>query len=108
MPEETPDPAETPPPSKVFKTNPVRVFNWEGYFAGMYVSAVRAVTGALLAFAGTQTAEAVAPIAMAHVGLTFQQASAAAISALLFDIVRYVNLKPLPDVKDSSRPPFQP
>ena len=99
------DPVSTPEaPAKVFKSNPVKVFNWDGYFAGMYVSAVRATTGAILAFAGTQTAEAVAPVAMAHVGLTIQQAAAAAISALVFDIIRYINLKPIPDVQQVDQP----
>lgn len=94
------------PPPKVFKKDPVKVFNWRGYFDGMRVSAIRAMTGALLAFSGTQTAEAIAPVAMAHIGLTVQQAAAAAISALVFDVIRYINLKPEPDLKEDSSPPF--
>ncbi len=96
------DESSVPPikPAAVFKRSAHKYFNWEGYFAGMYVSAVRAVTGAFLAFSGTQTAEAMAPVAMAHVGLTLQQAAAAGVSALIFDIIRYVNLKPIPDIKE--------
>ncbi len=79
-----------------------KVFNWSGYWAGMYVSAVRATTGAIMAFSGTQAAEAVAPVAMANVGLSVQQACAAALSALFFDVIRYINLKPVPDAKEES------
>lgn len=106
MPEEAP--VESVKPAPVFRKSATKFFNWEGYFAGMYVSAVRAMTGAFLAFSGTQTAEALAPVAMAHVGLTLQQAAAAGISALVFDIIRYVNLKPLPDVKEETATPFSP
>jgi hypothetical protein len=93
------------PQAKVFKRDPARVFNWRGYFAGMWVSSVRAATGAALAFSGTQSAEAIAPVVMNHVGMTWKQAVAAAISALIFDVIRYINLKPVPDLKEDSSPP---
>lgn len=81
----------------ISKKSPHRVFNWSGYLAGMWVSAVRAGTGAFLAFGGTHTAEAMAPEALAHIGINWKQAVAGALSALVFDVVRYINLKPIPD-----------
>ena len=100
MNEEIPAP-QPAPKTGVMKSSATQYFNWEGYFSGMYVSAIRAASGAFLAFSGTNTVEAVAPVAMAHIGLSLQQAAAAAFSALLFDVVRYVNLKPLPDVQQN-------
>lgn len=99
-------PAEAPKTLPVFKKSATKYFNWAGYWAGMYVSAVRACTSAFLAFSGTQTAEAFAPVALANVGLSIQQAAAAGLTALVFDIIRYVNLKPLPDVKEETVVPF--
>lgn len=88
------------------KQSPHRVFNWSRYFADMYVSAVRASTGAFLAFAGTNTAEAIAPESLAAIGMNWKQAIAAAVAALIFDVVRYVNLHPIP--QEETAPPFPP
>jgi hypothetical protein len=82
-----------------------KYFNWSSYFRDMYVSAVRAGTGAFLAFAGSNTAESVAPDVLQGVGMNWQQALAAAVSALVFDLVRYVNLHPLPEETGGSNPP---
>lgn len=87
------------------KSSPNRVFNLSKYFADMYVSAVRASTGAFLAFSGTNTAEAIAPDTLAAVGMNWKQALAAAAAALVFDVVRYVNLRPIPE--EQTVPPFQ-
>lgn len=71
-------------------------FNWRLYFRDMYVSAVRASTGAFLAFAGSNTAESIAPVVLDGIGMNWRQAIAAAISALVFDVMRYINVNPLP------------
>ena len=84
------------------KNDPTRFFNWSQYFRDMYVSAVRASTGAFLAFSGSNTAEAMAPEVLANLGMSWKQALAAALSALVFDVVRYINLKPVPDQTDES------
>lgn len=89
---------------QISKKSATRVFNWSGYFSGMYVSAVRAASGAFLAFAGTNTAEAIAPTVLAAVGMNWKQALAAAAAALIFDVVRYVNLHPIPE--EETVPPF--
>lgn len=89
----------------ISKRSANRYFNWSAYFRDMYVSAIRAGTGAFLAFAGTNTAEAVAPEVLAHVGMDWKQAIAAALSALIFDVVRYINLHPIPE--EETAPPFQ-
>lgn len=86
------------------KKSASRVFNFGQYFRDMYVSGIRAATGAFLAFAGTNTAEAIAPDSLAAIGMSWKQAAAAAIAALIFDIVRYINLNPLP--KEETAPPF--
>lgn len=88
------------------KRSPTRVFNWTGWLRDLYVSAVRASTGAILAFSGTNTAEAIAPLALQNISMSWQQAAAAGISALVFDIVRYVNLHPLP--AEETAVPFPP
>lgn len=88
----------------ISKKSSTKFFNWGSYFRDMYVSAVRASTGAFLAFAGSNTAEAMAPTALHDVGMNWQQALVAAASALIFDVVRYVNLKPIPE--EVSAAPF--
>src|SRR5690349_1532125 len=89
----------------ISKRDATRYFNWRGWLRDMYVSAIRASTGSFLAFAGTNTAEALAPEALAHVGMDWKQAIAAAFSALIFDVARYINLRPLPE--EQTAPPFQ-
>jgi hypothetical protein len=71
--------------------------DWRSYFEGMYVNAVKAATGAFLSFAGTNTAEAIAPVALENVGMNWQQAIITAASVLVIEVVRYINAKPLPD-----------
>lgn len=80
----------------ISKKSATKVFNFRRYFLDMYVSVVRAGTGAFLAFAGTNTAEAMAPFALDNIGMNWKQATAAGISALIFDLARYINLHPLP------------
>ena len=90
----------------ISKRSPDRVFNWGAYGRDLYVSAVRAGTGAILAFSGTNTAEAMAPEVLHNISMSWQQAVAAGISAMLFDIIRYINLHPLPP--EETAPPFPP
>lgn len=80
----------------ISKKSATRFFNWRQYFRDMYVSGVRAVTGSVLAFSGTNTAESVAPRALEDVGLDWKQAVAGTLCVLLFDLMRYINLHPLP------------
>lgn len=80
--------------------------NWRAYFEGMYVKSIQASTGAFLAFAGSNTAEAVAPTSLSGLGLSWKQAVVAAVSALVFEVIRYVNAKPLPDA--DTLPPIPP
>jgi len=94
-----------PDVTPISKSSPNRVFNWSAYLRDMYVSAVRASTGAFLAFGGSNAAEAIAPDALHSVGMNWQQAVVAAVSALIFDVVRYINLHPLPP--EETQPPFE-
>lgn len=80
----------------ISKRSPTKFFNWRQYFRDMYVSGVRAVTTAILAFGGTNAAENVAPIAAHGVGLSWLQGVISLVSVLFFDVVRYVNIHPLP------------
>lgn len=80
----------------ISKKSATKFFNWRQYFRDMYVSAVRASTGAVLAYSGSNTAESIAPQLLQNVGMSWKQAVVAGISALVFDVIRYVNLHPLP------------
>jgi len=97
--------ASVPDITPISKRDATRYFNWGAYLRDMYVSAVRAGTGAFLAFAGSNTAEAIAPDALHNIGMDWRQAVAGALSALVFDVVRYINLHPLPP--EETAPPFQ-
>jgi hypothetical protein len=80
----------------ISKKSATKYFNWRGYGRDMYVSVVRAGTGAILAFSGSNTVEAMAPEVLRNVGMDWRQAVAAGVSAAVFDMVRYINLHPLP------------
>ncbi len=80
----------------ISKKSATKFFNWKQYFRDMYVSAVRAGTGAVLAYSGSNTAESIAPELLHNVGMSCKQAVVAGISALLFDVMRYINIHPLP------------
>jgi hypothetical protein len=80
----------------ISKKSATKYFNWRQYFRDMYVSAVRAGTGGILAYSGSNTAEAMAPELLNNIGMSWKQAVVTGISALIFDLVRYVNLHPLP------------
>ncbi len=86
------------------KRSSARFFNWEKYFQDMYVSAVRAVTGAVLSFGGSNAAENVAPVILDGVGMNWKQALIGLGTVLVFDLCRYVNLKPLPDLQPTEQP----
>lgn len=73
-----------------------KYLDWRNWFEGMYVNAIKSSTGAFLAFAGTNSVEAVSPNFFAGVGLNWKQALGAFLSVLILEIVRYVNAKPLP------------
>ncbi len=80
--------------------NQVRKYlDWKSWFEGMYVNAIKSATGAFLAFAGTNSVEAVAPAVFSGVGLNWKQAAGAFLSVLILEIVRYVNAKPLPEAR---------
>jgi hypothetical protein len=89
----------------ISKKDSTRYFNWRRWISDWYVSAVRAGTGAFLAFSGTNTAEAVTPVSWAIKGMDWKQAACAALGAILFDTFRYINLKPLPE--EVTAPPFE-
>ncbi len=80
----------------ISKKSATKFFNWRQYFRDMYVSAVRASTGAFLAYGGSNTAESIAPSLLHDVGMSWKQAVVSGIAALIFDIVRYINVHPLP------------
>ena len=87
-----------------------KFLDWRSWLEGMYVNAIKSATGAILTFAGTNTAEAIAPTALAHVGLNWKQAVAAAGTIFAFEVIRYINAKPLPETvsADASTPPIPP
>jgi hypothetical protein len=94
-----------PEVTPISKKSDTKYFNWHRYFLDMYVSAVRAGTGAFLAFAGTNTAEALPLDVLQNIGMNGKQAIAAGVASMLFDMVRYINLKPLPPEETAETSP---
>jgi len=66
----------------------------------MYVSVVRAFTGAIIAFGSSNAAEGAARRmdveSLQHVGLDWKQACMMLAGTIIFDLARYVNVNPLP------------
>lgn len=79
-----------------------RFLNWRAYFQGMYARCIQAATGAFLAYCGSNTAEGVAPEWLHNVGLSWKQGLVIAVAVLLFEVIRYVNAKPMPDEVSTS------
>jgi hypothetical protein len=79
-----------------------KYLDWKSWFEGMYVNAIKAGSGAFLAFAGTNTLEAAAPQLLAKLGLNWQQALGAFASVMVIEVVRYINAKPLPEEKEAA------
>jgi hypothetical protein len=103
--DETPE-SQPVSPAKISKRSATKVMNWAGYFRDMRVSVVRAVSGSFVALGGSNGVEQMAPVIAHGVGISFKQAVGMAISVAFFDIMRYVNLKPEPDIKEDSQPPL--
>lgn len=80
-----------------------KYLDWKSWFEGMYINAIKSGTSALLAFAGTNTAEAAAPV-FAGLGLNWKQALGAFASVMFIEVVRYVNAKPIPEEKIEETP----
>jgi hypothetical protein len=76
-----------------------KYLDWKSWFEGLYNNAIKAGTGAFLAFAGTNTAEAAAPTLLAGVSFNWKQAAAACVSVMVIEAVRYINTKPKPEEK---------
>lgn len=86
-----------------------KLLDWKAWFTGMYVNAIRAGSGAMLGFVGSNVAEGLAPEALKNLGLSWKQALLAGGCALLIEVLRYINAKPLPDERSiESGAPFPP
>ena len=71
-----------------------KYLDWKGYFEGLYLSWVKTVTTSALAFLGTNGAE---KIGLHGVGIDLKQLAGLAASITVWEVIKYLNAKPLPD-----------
>jgi hypothetical protein len=81
-----------------------KYLNWKDWFSGMYVKSIQSATSAVLAFVGTNSAEAFSPTGLPGLGMNWKQTCGAFVSILVIEIIRYINGKPLPDSVEENTP----
>ncbi len=71
-----------------------KLIDWRGYFLAFYRSWIQSLTSTLIALGGTNAVES---MGMTGVGLNAKQASGVFIGITFWEIVKYLQAKPLPD-----------
>lgn len=74
-----------------------KYLDWKSYFVGLYLSWIKSLTTTLIALGGTNAAES---MGVKGVGISWQQACGVFFGITFWEIVKYVNAKPLPDTRE--------
>lgn len=76
-----------------------KYIDWRGYLEGLYLSWIKTVTTTLLAFFGSNGVEHMGIETFKGVGLSWKQAGSMLITITVFEVLRYLQAKPLPETK---------
>ncbi len=71
-----------------------KLLDWRGYFTALYKSWIHNLTSTLIALGGTNAVES---MGVQGVGLNWKQASGVFIGITFWEIIKYLNAKPMPD-----------
>ncbi len=73
-----------------------KYFDWRSWLEGFYLSWIKTVTTTLLAAFGSNAAE---QLGVSGVGLNLKQDGSVLVSLTIFEVLKYLQTKPMPDVK---------
>lgn len=68
--------------------------DWRGYFLALYKNWIHSLTSTLIALGGTNVVES---MGIKGVGLNWQQAVGVFLGVTFWEVVKYLNSKPLPE-----------
>lgn len=71
-----------------------KYLDWRGYFEGLYLNWIKAITTTGLAYFGTN---AVGAAGLPHLAINAKQAGALFLSITVVEVFKYLNAKPKPE-----------
>lgn len=77
-----------------------KYLDWKGYFEGLYLSWIKTLTTSLITYGGTNAIEQTGVKAMKGIGMTWEQGLAMLVAITFWEIIRYLNQKPMPEEKE--------